>query len=439
MAGITHGSIHGGPHRKRQFKLPGLFTLFRMRPGSLTLRLPRPANLTRLFSYAVMGGIVLAVLLPLVPIVIWAFGFRWFYPDLLPAQFSLRAWEYVFSPASRAGEAALTGGAIAAAATVLSLLVGIPAGRALGMHNFPGKRLVQFLILAPVIVPGMAVVMGIHVAFIWLGLSATALGVTLAHLIGTIPYVVMVMSSVFANYRPEFEEQARTLGADPVRTFIYVTFPAIRPGVLVAGMFAFIISWGQYIVTLLVSGGRIITVPLLLVNFAAGNNNSVTAALCLVFVAPSILILILTSKYLTGESAALGGFGGMTQVRLQRLNKVFPGSEGVHAVKNLNLEIPSGRITVLLGPSGCGKTTTLKMIAGLLPPSGGDITFDGKSVLDVPAEKTGRGYGLPELSVVSLYDGWGKCCLWPADAACRQENQAEESGRHAQAGAAARL
>lgn len=265
--------------------------------------------LGRAFSYGVMAFIVVAILTPLIPIVIWAFSGRWFYPDLLPEELSLRAWNYVFSPASKASEAAFKGGGIAIVATLLSLVVGIPAGRALGLHKFRGKRIVQFLILAPVIVPGLAVLMGIHVAFIRLGLAGNMTGVTLAHLIGTTPYVVMVMSSVFSNYNPEFEEQARTLGADPLRTFIHVTFPTIFPGVLVAGMFAFIISWGQYIVTLLISGGRVITVPLLLVNFANASDKPVTAALCLVFLAPSILIIIITSKYLTGENAALGGFG----------------------------------------------------------------------------------------------------------------------------------
>jgi ABC-type Fe3+/spermidine/putrescine transport system ATPase subunit len=79
----------------------------------------------------------------------------------------------------------------------------------------------------------------------------------------------------------------------------------------------------------------------------------------------------------------------MTQVRLHGLNKVFRGKDEVHAVRNIDLEIASGKITALLGPSGCGKTTTLKMIAGLLRPTAGDITFDGKSVLGIPAEKRG--------------------------------------------------
>lgn len=79
----------------------------------------------------------------------------------------------------------------------------------------------------------------------------------------------------------------------------------------------------------------------------------------------------------------------MTQVHLHKLNKVFHGGENVHAVKNLELEIASGKITALLGPSGCGKTTTLKTIAGLLRPTSGDITFDGDSVLGIPPEKRG--------------------------------------------------
>jgi ABC-type Fe3+/spermidine/putrescine transport system ATPase subunit len=79
----------------------------------------------------------------------------------------------------------------------------------------------------------------------------------------------------------------------------------------------------------------------------------------------------------------------MTQVTLHGLNKVFLGKEQVHAVKDLDLDIASSKITALLGPSGCGKTTTLKMIAGLLQPSGGDITFDDKSVLGIPPEKRG--------------------------------------------------
>ncbi len=78
----------------------------------------------------------------------------------------------------------------------------------------------------------------------------------------------------------------------------------------------------------------------------------------------------------------------MTHVILSNLTKSFPGNP-VAAVNTMNLDIPSGQLVAFLGPSGCGKTTTLKMIAGLITPTVGDITFDGASVLAVPPEKRG--------------------------------------------------
>lgn len=77
----------------------------------------------------------------------------------------------------------------------------------------------------------------------------------------------------------------------------------------------------------------------------------------------------------------------MTAVQLIHLTKDFGAGEA--AVRDITLEIASGEMIGLLGPSGCGKTTTLKMIAGLIRPSKGDIRFDGASVLDVAPEKRG--------------------------------------------------
>lgn len=77
----------------------------------------------------------------------------------------------------------------------------------------------------------------------------------------------------------------------------------------------------------------------------------------------------------------------MTEVRLNHLHKRYDNQH--HAVSDMSLLMPCGQITALLGPSGCGKTTVLKMIAGLLPPTSGDITFDGQSVLAVPPEQRG--------------------------------------------------
>ena len=77
----------------------------------------------------------------------------------------------------------------------------------------------------------------------------------------------------------------------------------------------------------------------------------------------------------------------MTTLTLQNLSKEY--LPGHTAVSELNLTINEGELMVLLGPSGCGKTTTLRLIAGLLQPSSGDVLFDGLSVLDLPPEKRG--------------------------------------------------
>jgi ABC-type Fe3+/spermidine/putrescine transport system ATPase subunit len=76
----------------------------------------------------------------------------------------------------------------------------------------------------------------------------------------------------------------------------------------------------------------------------------------------------------------------MAQVSLCRLSRQY----GEHAaVDDLTLSVEKGELAALLGPSGCGKTTTLRMIAGLLAPSSGDIRFNGRSVLHVAAERRG--------------------------------------------------
>lgn len=256
------------------------------------------------------AGILLAALLaPLVPLGLWSASQRWLFPAVLPQEWGSRAWDYLLSPSAQLGRALATSAFTGCAVTLLSLLVGIPAGRALGLYPFRGKSLVQFLILAPAIVPGFAAAMGVHVVFIRYGLADTVAGVVLVQLIPVLPYVVLILSGVFANYKVEAEDEARTLGARPWQVLFYVTLPAVRPGVMAAGLFAFMISWGQYLLTLLIGGGRVLTLPVLLLNFVNSGDYALASALSLVLILPAGVILWLTSRSLTGQSAALGGFG----------------------------------------------------------------------------------------------------------------------------------
>jgi putative spermidine/putrescine transport system permease protein len=262
-------------------------------------------------SIRFLTGAVLIIwlVLPLVPLALWSFARGWFFPSLLPNQWSVQAWEYAFSDTAGVLDSLWLTIGISLAATVLSILVGVPAGRALGLYRFRGKALVELLILAPVIVPGIAVVLGIHSVFISLGLTNTVTGVILVHLVPTLPYMVLVMSGIFANYEPAFELQARSLGASAWKTFWYVTLPAIMPGIIVGGLFAFLVSWSQYILTLLIGGGRVVTLPLLLFNFATSGRNDITGAIGMIYILPGVIILLLTARHLSGRSGAVGGFG----------------------------------------------------------------------------------------------------------------------------------
>lgn len=76
------------------------------------------------------------------------------------------------------------------------------------------------------------------------------------------------------------------------------------------------------------------------------------------------------------------------QIKLEHLTKRFGDTV---AINDLSITLESGKLIALLGPSGCGKTTTLNMISGILPVSGGSIFFDDRDVTSLPPEKRGIG------------------------------------------------
>ena len=241
--------------------------------------------------------IVVAILFPLVPLVIHSFARGYVFPQLVPAEWSTRAWRIVLATDGGTWNALRWSVVVAVAVTALSLLVALPAGRVLGLRTFRGKRVLEFLVLTPLLVPAVAVAIGLDITFIRLGLSGTFWGVVLVHLIPATPYAVLVLAGVFANYDADLEAQARTLGASPLNVFRHVTMPAIKPGLIIAGFFAFIVSWSQYVLTLQIGGGKILTLPVLLVSTASGGDVAITGALTIVSALPVVVLLGLASRH----------------------------------------------------------------------------------------------------------------------------------------------
>ena len=259
----------------------------------------------RIFSIVLM---VVLLLLPFIALLPWAFSKSWYFPDLIPEHFSLRGWRAVLAPRSRLIEGLMNSTLIAGVVALVSTTIGLFTGRALGVHSFRGKRTIELLLLAPVIFPTIAVAMGIQVTFIRLGLANTLPGVMLVHLVPTIRYVSLVMGGVFANYDVQFEDQARVLGSGPFRTLFRITVPMVKSGLIVAGLFAFILSWSEFMLTQLIGGGSVITLPLLLFTFVR-SDIQMAATLAIIYLLPAIAVLGLTARYMTEDSSAVGGIG----------------------------------------------------------------------------------------------------------------------------------
>ena len=254
------------------------------------------------------------VALPFLPLFLWTFAGQWRFPSPLPSDWSMRGVYYLLEPGGQVLGATTNSLFIAGAVAVASIVVGLPAGMALGGYEWRFKGLVIFVVLLPIIVPPLASTMGIHLTFIRLGLADTALGVFLVHLVPTVPYTAIILTSVFAERTGDLEEAARTLGATPWQAFRHVTLPEVAPGVAVAGLFAFLISWGQYILTVLIGGGNVVTLPMLLFSAASGNDPVITSALALVFALPAVLALMVALRYLKPGESDEKSFVGLGKV-----------------------------------------------------------------------------------------------------------------------------
>ena len=242
----------------------------------------------------------LFLLSPILVLGLFAFSTRWFYPQPFPVEWTTAAFSRLLGD-RRVLLAILDSLTLALAVSLLSVVVAYPAARVIGMRAFPGKRWVWLALFLPTVVPVLAVGMGLNILALQTGLSGTRPGVVLAHLVPTLPYTVLTLAAFFSRYDEGFEHQALTLGAGPARVFCTVTLRLTAPGLAVAGLFAFLVSWSQYLLTLLVGGGLVLTLPVLLFAAVSGGNPTTLAALSLLFLLPPLLVIAATSRFMAGH------------------------------------------------------------------------------------------------------------------------------------------
>jgi putative spermidine/putrescine transport system permease protein len=184
--------------------------------------------------------------------------------------------------------AASTSVKVAVVVTVLATVLGTMA--ALGLAGSRGRWVAgaRGLLIAPMIIPGVIIAVGIYYVFLRWRLTESYLGFVLAHTMLAIPIVVITVSASLQNFDQQLIKASQSLGAGPVTTFRSVTLPLILPGVLTGALFAFLTSFDESIVALFLSGPGIRTLPIQIFQ-------SVTSALEPTIAAASTLLLVLTT------------------------------------------------------------------------------------------------------------------------------------------------
>ncbi|WP_203337594.1 ABC transporter permease [Nocardioides limicola] len=157
--------------------------------------------------------------------------------------------------------ATLTSLSVAIQATLLATSVGTLTAFGIARGRFPGKSLVQALVLSPAIVPIVLVAIGTFFAYGRVGLVGTPAGLVLAHGALAVPLVVVTVAASIETMDPRLDLAAASLGAGPFRTFFLVTLPLIRPGVLAGALLAFVTSWDELVVSLFLTTPVLRTLP----------------------------------------------------------------------------------------------------------------------------------------------------------------------------------
>lgn len=175
--------------------------------------------------------------------------------------------------------------------------------------NFPGRAFVRAFFLAPLLLPGLVLGLALYVYYLnmpFFGLSRTFGGMLVGHILVTMPFVVGTVSAALYGFDRSLEEAARSLGASPLRAFMSVTLPNIKAGITAGALFAFIVSFGQFDLSLMLATPNNTPLPFAMYSSLRYQFEPTSAAAGAFAIALVVLSMVLTSR-LTN----LSKFGGI--------------------------------------------------------------------------------------------------------------------------------
>ncbi|MBB4123418.1 ABC transporter permease [Martelella radicis] len=177
-----------------------------------------------------------------------------------PNTYSLRWYEAALE--SREYKSALSVSLLVAIlAGFIAVLFGAMAAFALVRYRPAGGRIVEAILMTPLVLPLIVWAIALLQIYSRLGMSGTLPALVLAHAVITMPFSVRIMVSTFADLDPLLEQAAATLGASPGRVVRRITLPLAMPGLVSSAAFSVLISFNDVIVSSLIAGARWITFP----------------------------------------------------------------------------------------------------------------------------------------------------------------------------------
>jgi len=216
------------------------------------------------------------------------------------------AWYDNITKINKIGEATLISLLIATLTGLLTMAMAIPAALALSRYKFPGKAPLVAFLLSPVTVPMIAIGIAILQFFIWTGLPFNWVTLLVGHMVLVSAYPVRTLLASLTLSNPSLEEAAASLGANKWTAFRTVTLPQLVPGLISGFLFAFLISFDNYPISIFLVRGGVTTMPIEVFNYISQNLDPTPAAFSTLYIAVVSAVIIFVEKRFGVISLSVG-------------------------------------------------------------------------------------------------------------------------------------
>jgi ABC-type spermidine/putrescine transport system permease subunit II len=183
---------------------------------------------------------------------------------------------------------------VAITVSFVSTLLGLTTAVLLTRFTFFGRNLVRALVMAPLVVPVIVIAVGLYYVFLRVGLNGTFWGLVIGHTVVIFPYATVVISAALMEADLRLEDAAVGLGAIRPRAFAEVTLPLILPGLVVAALFGFLISFDEVVIAIFVTSAETMTLPRRIWDGIRFELNPTIAAVSAMLIAFSALIMLVS-------------------------------------------------------------------------------------------------------------------------------------------------